>query len=195
MGIRLHLSNSADRHYSHPSIILRGSFDHPSTIPSQGGIQPPKPCVLSGLAVSEPRGSETGFLSLYILYTSIMPLCRLHHSFEVLHSRIIYDSFGRKTQGDCVLIAIRQDFEQIVFAQSRLKLFSVNADLCCFLLFEQVESNVAQDGKVFRGLIFADAAVVFLHGHIRTQCSSFSMAQCRRQTCKIRWALLGSEEM
>ena len=36
-----------------------------------------------------------------------------------------------------------------------------------FLLFEQVESNMAQDGQVFGSLIFADTTVIFIQSHIQ----------------------------
>ncbi len=36
-----------------------------------------------------------------------------------------------------------------------------------FLLFEQIESDMAQDGEVFGRLVFAYPAVVFIKGHIQ----------------------------
>jgi len=36
-----------------------------------------------------------------------------------------------------------------------------------FLLFEQVESNVAQDSQIFGSLIFADATAVFIQSDIQ----------------------------
>jgi len=59
-------------------------------------------------------------------------------------------------QGNRILIASSQNLSDSLRAKP-LEVFSVNADLCCFLLLEQVESDVAQNGK-FSGLIFADAA-------------------------------------
>ena len=36
-----------------------------------------------------------------------------------------------------------------------------------FLLFEQVESNMAKDSQVFRSLIFADATMIFVQSNIQ----------------------------
>ena len=50
---------------------------------------------------------------------------------------------------------------------SSLKLFGVDAALGGFLLLEQIEGDVAQNGKVFRGLIFANGAMVFVQCDIQ----------------------------
>ena len=36
-----------------------------------------------------------------------------------------------------------------------------------FLLFEQVESDVAQDSQIFGSLIFADPTMIFMQGDIQ----------------------------
>ncbi len=37
----------------------------------------------------------------------------------------------------------------------------------CFLLFEQIESNMAKDRQIFGSLIFADPTVIFMQSHIQ----------------------------
>jgi hypothetical protein len=46
-------------------------------------------------------------------------------------------------------------------------LFGVDAAFGGFFLFEQIESNVSQDSQVFRSLVFADAAAVFVQGDVQ----------------------------
>ena len=36
-----------------------------------------------------------------------------------------------------------------------------------FLLFEEIEGNMAKDSKVFGSLIFTDPTVIFIHSHIQ----------------------------
>jgi hypothetical protein len=42
----------------------------------------------------------------------------------------------------------------------------VDATFGSFFLFEQVEGNVSKDSQIFRRLVFADAAMVFVQSDI-----------------------------
>ena len=64
-----------------------------------------------------------------------------------------------------------------------------------FLLFEQVDGDMAQDGQVFGSLILADPTVVFVQATSKTQCRLFSIDQCLRTAWRISSAWLVKLEM
>ena len=48
-------------------------------------------------------------------------------------------------QGNRILIACGQDLQEVIFFQGGLEVFGMHTAFGGFLLFEQVESNMAQD--------------------------------------------------
>jgi hypothetical protein len=57
--------------------------------------------------------------------------------------------------------------EKLILVPSGLKLFGMDATFGSYFLFEQVESNIAKDGKIFRSLVFSYSAMIFIHGDIQ----------------------------
>jgi hypothetical protein len=55
-------------------------------------------------------------------------------------------------QGNRILIARGEDFEEVIFSQSSLELFGMDTAFGGFLLFEQVERNVAKQFSNLRGV-------------------------------------------
>ena len=51
----------------------------------------------------------------------------------------------RGFQGNRILIACGQDLQEVIFFQGGLEVFGMHTAFGGFLLFEQVESNMAQD--------------------------------------------------
>jgi hypothetical protein len=60
-----------------------------------------------------------------------------------------------------------ENLEQVILLPASLELFGMDTAFGCFLLFEQIESDVAQDSQVFRSLIFANTATVFSQSDIQ----------------------------
>jgi len=89
----------------------------------------------------------------------------------------VFDIDRAALQGNRILIASGEDFEEIIFFQCGLELFGTDAAFGSFLLFEQVERDMSYNATS------------------RTQCNSFSIDQCLRTSCKIRSALPVKLEM
>jgi hypothetical protein len=101
-----------------------------------------------------------------------------------------------RSQGNRILIARGEKFEELLFIQSGLELFGMNTAFGCFLLFERIESHLAKHGKVFRRLILADTVVIFIQSDIQNPMQFvLNRHQCLRTACKIRSAWLGKLEI
>ena len=80
------------------------------------------------------------------------------------------DRFTKRPEGSTGqshLIWSGKDFEEILIIRSGLELFGVDAAFGSFFLFEQVEGNMSQDSQVFRRMVFADTATVFVQSDIQ----------------------------
>ena len=60
-----------------------------------------------------------------------------------------------------------QNRAQVILIPSSQETFSLDAPFAGFLLFEQVQGNMAQDGKVFCSMILPYTAMIFVKGDIQ----------------------------
>ena len=70
------------------------------------------------------------------------------------------------SQGNRILITGSEHLEEIVIFPSGLELLSMDTAFSSFLLFEQIDGDMAKNSDIFRGLILADSTVVFVQGDI-----------------------------
>lgn len=70
-------------------------------------------------------------------------------------------------QGDHILIGRGENFEEIIFSQGGLELLGMNFTFGGFLLFEQIESDIAQHSKVLGCLVFAYSTTIFIQSNIQ----------------------------
>jgi hypothetical protein len=55
-----------------------------------------------------------------------------------------------------------EDFEQVVIVPASSKACDFDTHFGRFILFEQVQRDVAENGEVFRAMILAQAVMIFL---------------------------------
>ena len=72
----------------------------------------------------------------------------------------------RATQGNRILIATRQDREQILFIPPSFQSFRLDTAFGSFLLLQQIECNVAYDHQVLCRMAFAHSALIFSKGDV-----------------------------
>ena len=74
-------------------------------------------------------------------------------------------------QGERILISdlAQPDeyLEQVILPPAGQQAFAPNASFAGFLLFEQVERDVAQDREIFRARVFAHPTVILIKGNIQ----------------------------
>lgn len=72
-----------------------------------------------------------------------------------------------KDSGQSHLNCRSENLEQVIFLPASLKLLGVDTSFGGLLLFEKIESDVAQDSQAFGSLIFANTATVFIQSDIQ----------------------------
>jgi hypothetical protein len=81
------------------------------------------------------------------------------------------DAIALRSQGKRILILhlgqTSQDLKQVILLPTRQEAFTLDAPFAGFLLFEQVQSDMPQQGEVFWSMVFADPAAVFIKGKIQ----------------------------
>lgn len=59
-----------------------------------------------------------------------------------------------------------EDFEQVVIVPASFEASGFDPGFDRFILFEQVQSDVAENGEVFGAMILAQAVMILLKGHV-----------------------------
>ena len=83
------------------------------------------------------------------------------------YGEIVWPKALGERAGQSHLICGSKDFEEILIVPGGLELFGVDTAFGSFLLFEQIEGDVSQDSQVFRRMVFANTATVFVQSDIQ----------------------------
>ena len=89
----------------------------------------------------------------------------MHRDYSLLSTNNLIKS--EHLQGNRILIGRGENFQEVIFLQNNLELLGMNTAFGSFLLFEQVQSNVAKYRKIFGSLIFTYSTTVFIQSDIQ----------------------------